>query len=215
MQQVRSVAWVLGRRAPEPIRRTPMEHARVNEAGLAEVIVDGLASDGSARAASAQMAGCPVHRLAAIADAAPAKPSVPAAGAGTDLDEVHFLEQYLRVNGQCPQPRGASRTCTPRWRPRATYRPTADEQTAGAKLAWYNHTRCIAKLYWRSLTARDCRHLYRPPDEIREACLERLGVAASGGNVRPLITIFAPDRPSRPARRVHNAQLVAYLDRAG
>jgi nitric-oxide synthase len=79
----------------------------------------------------------------------------------------------------------------------------------GAKLAWRNHTRCIGKLYWRSLIVRDRRHLPSAA-EIREACFDHLRFAANGGRIRPVITIFAPDHPLRPAARVRNSQLVAY-----
>jgi len=92
---------------------------------------------------------------------------------------------------------------------RGTYTHTSDELTVGARLAWRHHTRCIGKLYWRSLAVRDCRS-QTSAAAIRDACFDHLEFAANGGRVRPVISIFAPDEPQRSAARVRNAQLVAY-----
>jgi nitric-oxide synthase, bacterial len=94
-----------------------------------------------------------------------------------------------------------------------TYTHTTPELALGAKLAWRNHTRCIGKLYWRSLTVRDCRGR-TTAHAIRDACFDHLAWAANGGRVRPLISVFAPDAPGRPAARVRNPQLVGYAGHA-
>jgi nitric-oxide synthase len=155
--------------------------------------------------------GCPFHRLVAVPDPTPAAPAM-----DLDLDEVRdFFAQY-REHTDMPEEALQRRLddVFAEIEARGTYTHTADELTVGAKLAWLNHTRCIGKLYWRSLTVRDCRHV-TAPDEIRDECFEHLRVAANGGRVKPLITIFAPDRPGEPAARVHNAQLVAYAGYRG
>ena len=90
-----------------------------------------------------------------------------------------------------------------------TYTHTTDELTVGAKLAWYNHTRCVGKLYWRSLTVRDCRDV-TTPEGIRDECFEHQRVVHNGGRIKPTITIFAPDAPGKPAARLRNGQIVAY-----
>jgi nitric-oxide synthase, bacterial len=147
--------------------------------------------------------GCPFRHLAAVAE-----PTAP--GAPDPHEARDFFEQYRE---QTRMPRDA-------WRARlhevlgeldacGTYTHTADELAVGARLAWYHHTRCIGKVYWRSLEVRDRRHVVTAP-EIRDECFEHLRVAANGGHVRPVITIFAPDAPGAPAARVRNAQLVAY-----
>jgi nitric-oxide synthase, bacterial len=92
---------------------------------------------------------------------------------------------------------------------RGTYRHSIAELTVGAKLAWRHHTRCIGKLYWRSLAVHDCRHL-NSADEIARACADHLRWAANGGKVRPLISVFAPDTPDSRGPRVRNRQLVSY-----
>ncbi|MFE6893995.1 nitric oxide synthase oxygenase [Streptomyces sp. NPDC057694] len=90
-----------------------------------------------------------------------------------------------------------------------TYTHTPRELEHGARLAWRNANRCIGRLYWRSLHVRDLRHL-DSAEEIAEACADHLRQAAPGGRIRPLITVFAPDRPGRPGPRIWNDQLIRY-----
>jgi nitric-oxide synthase, bacterial len=155
--------------------------------------------------------GCPYHRLVAVPDPAPAPPATE-----LDPDEVRdFFEQY-REQTDMPEDALQRRLedVFAEIEARGTYTHTTDELTVGAKLAWLNHTRCIGKLYWRSLAVRDCRHV-TAAEEIRDECFEHLRLAANGGRVKPVITIFAPDGPDEPAARVHNAQLVAYAGHRG
>ncbi|WP_425265359.1 nitric oxide synthase oxygenase [Streptomyces rubellomurinus] len=90
-----------------------------------------------------------------------------------------------------------------------SYRHTPAELAYGAKLAWRNAARCIGRLYWRSLVVRDLRHLSTAED-IAAECFEHLRVAGNGGRIRPVVSVFAPDRPGRPAARILNQQLVRY-----
>ncbi|WP_084728812.1 nitric oxide synthase oxygenase [Streptacidiphilus neutrinimicus] len=90
-----------------------------------------------------------------------------------------------------------------------TYTHTPQELAFGARVAWRNASRCIGRLYWRSLVVRDLRHLRRP-DDVAEQCFEHLRVAANGGRIRPVVSILGPDLPGRPAPRLLNEQLVRY-----
>ncbi|MFZ3572327.1 nitric oxide synthase oxygenase [Streptomyces sp. BH097] len=90
-----------------------------------------------------------------------------------------------------------------------TYTHTPQELVFGARVAWRNANRCIGRLYWQSLRVRDLRHL-TTAEEIAEACAEHLREAAPGGRIRPLITVFAPDRADRPGPRIWNEQLIRY-----
>jgi nitric-oxide synthase len=174
----------------------------------ADVQRNQAASEQPMRAEDQPMGRCPVHdgsplRLVRAADST--------ATGSLNLDEVwDFFRQYRAFTNMSPG----------EWRKRlddvegeidagGTYRHTSAELIAGAKLAWRHHTRCIGKLYWRSLTIRDCRHLTSALD-IRDACLTHLSVAANGGHVRPVMSVFAPDSPLHPGPRVRNSQLVAY-----
>ncbi|MER5974286.1 nitric oxide synthase oxygenase [Streptomyces sp. NPDC002055] len=92
---------------------------------------------------------------------------------------------------------------------RGTYRHTPDELAFGARVAWRNSNRCIGRLYWRSLQVRDLRQLDDAASMARE-CVAHLRLAANGGRIRPLITVFAPDEPGRPGPRIWSEQLVRY-----
>lgn len=90
-----------------------------------------------------------------------------------------------------------------------TYWHTPAELAFGARVAWRNSSRCIGRLYWRSLRVRDCRHLTAAADIAAES-ITHLREATNGGRIRPMITVFAPDGPYRPGPRILNSQLIRY-----
>jgi len=90
-----------------------------------------------------------------------------------------------------------------------TYRHTDAELTFAAQVAWRNSSRCIGRLYWRSLRVRDRRHLSSAAD-VADECFAHLRAATNGGRVRPLITVFSPDQPGQPGPRILSPQLAAY-----
>ncbi|MFE6461039.1 nitric oxide synthase oxygenase [Streptomyces cinereoruber] len=90
-----------------------------------------------------------------------------------------------------------------------TYEHTPQELAFGARVAWRNAARCIGRLYWRSLVVRDLRHV-SSADGVAGACFEHLRLAGNDGRIRPVISVFAPDRPGRPGPRIVNDQLVRY-----
>jgi nitric-oxide synthase len=90
-----------------------------------------------------------------------------------------------------------------------TYWHTAEELSFGARVAWRNNARCIGRLYWRSLQVRDLRTVSAAGDVARH-CFDHLRVAHNGGKIRPMISVFAPDTPTRPAPRIWNEQLIRY-----
>lgn len=97
-----------------------------------------------------------------------------------------------------------------------SYVHTPDELSYGAKLAWRNASRCIGRLYWRSLLVLDRRRA-RTADEIFGLLLRHLHIAAGApgtdreaGTIRPTISVFAPAAPGQPHARVWNDQLIRY-----
>ncbi|NUR62541.1 MAG: nitric oxide synthase oxygenase [Catenulispora sp.] len=90
-----------------------------------------------------------------------------------------------------------------------TYEQTPAELEYGVQVAWRNSSRCIGRLYWRSLRLRDRRDA-ETPVRIAAECVSHLRAATNGGRIRPTITVFAPDRPDRPGPRIRNEQLVRY-----
>src|SRR5690349_9715902 len=89
-----------------------------------------------------------------------------------------------------------------------TYVHTPDELAYGAKMAWRNASRCIGRLYWRSLVVLDRRRA-RTADEIFALLLRHLDIAGRTA-IRPVISVFAPATPGRPYARIWNEQLIRY-----
>ena len=90
-----------------------------------------------------------------------------------------------------------------------TYWHTPEELAFGARVAWRNNARCIGRLYWRSLQVRDLRTVSDAAG-VAGQCVEHLRAANNGGKIRPMISVFAPETPSRPAPRIWNEQLIRY-----
>jgi nitric-oxide synthase, bacterial len=90
-----------------------------------------------------------------------------------------------------------------------TYAHTRPELIFGAQAAWRNASRCIGRLYWRSLRVRDLRAV-RSADLVAAHCAEHLRQAGNDGKVRPVMSVFPPDAPDAPAPRIWNEQLIRY-----
>jgi nitric-oxide synthase len=90
-----------------------------------------------------------------------------------------------------------------------TYAHTADELAFGARAAWRNSSRCIGRLYWRSLRVRDRRHV-TAAEQVAAEAFAHLREATNGGRVRPTLTVFAANTPERPGPRIWNEQLIRY-----
>ncbi|GAB7050362.1 nitric oxide synthase oxygenase [Catenuloplanes indicus] len=93
-----------------------------------------------------------------------------------------------------------------------TYTQTFDEIAYGAKVAWRNASRCIGRLYWRSLVVLDRRDAHTA-EHIFALLLRHLrqaGNMSNPGMLRPVISIFQPATPGRPYPRIWNEQLIRY-----
>jgi len=89
-----------------------------------------------------------------------------------------------------------------------TYVHTTDELAYGAKMAWRNASRCIGRLYWRSLVVLDRRRA-RTADEIFSLIVNHLQTAGTAA-IRPVISVFAAAQPGQPFARIWNEQLIRY-----
>ena len=94
-----------------------------------------------------------------------------------------------------------------------TYVHTTDELGYGAKMAWRNTSRCIGRLYWRSLVVLDRRRA-RTADDIFSLLVRHLQTAGADA-IRPVISIFAAAQPGRPYARIWNEQLIRYAGYRG
>lgn len=90
-----------------------------------------------------------------------------------------------------------------------TYTHTAAELEFGARVAWRNSSRCIGRLYWKSLRVRDRRQI-SSAEGVAIECVKHLREASGEGKIRPTITVFAPDTPQRAGPRILNEQLIRY-----
>ncbi len=95
-----------------------------------------------------------------------------------------------------------------------TYVHTGPELVFGARVAWRNASRCIGRLYWRSLLVLDRREMMSA-DQIFRHVVGHLRIAAGGrgrdgGQIRPVVSVFAPARPGHPYARIWNEQLIRY-----
>lgn len=122
-----------------------------------------------------------------------------------------FVQLFAAEHPESIDPRARFEEITAEVERHGSYEHTPAELEFGARVAWRNASRCIGRLYWQSLTVRDMRAL-RHPGDIAEQCVEHLRVASNRGHIRPVITIFAPDRPGRPAPVLLNEQLMRYAD---
>lgn len=94
-----------------------------------------------------------------------------------------------------------------------SYTHTPDELAHGARMAWRNSSRCIGRLYWRSLIVLDRRSV-STPQMVFENLVSHLELATGEGErrgrLRPVISVFAPAMPGKPVTRLWNDQLIRY-----
>ncbi len=95
-----------------------------------------------------------------------------------------------------------------------TYRHTPAELAFGARIAVRESGWCPDSVPWRGVLVRDLRGI-RDAAEVAEECVRHLRMAAGGGQVRPMVSVFAPDTPWRVGPRIRNDQLVRYAGYSG
>jgi nitric-oxide synthase len=133
-------------------------------------------------------------------------------GAAREVDRSaaeDFLELFHAENPQAGPMRARLSAVVQEIDETGTYWHTADELAFGARVAWRNNARCIGRLYWRSLHVRDLRTVSDTAG-VAAQCVEHLRASNNGGKIRPVISVFAPDTPTRPGPRIWNEQLIRY-----
>jgi nitric-oxide synthase, bacterial len=143
---------------------------------------------------------------------APAPARCPRRDDGALLDAAEaFIRHFAAENPGAGDPHRRIADVTAEVARSGSYHHTPDELVFGARVAWRNAARCIGRLYWNNLTVRDLRHV-QDSDDIAQECFEHLRLATNGGRIRPVISVFAPDRPGRPGPTLLGEQLVRYAD---
>lgn len=94
-----------------------------------------------------------------------------------------------------------------------TYTHTRHELIHGARMAWRNSSRCIGRVYWRSLVVLD-RRSPGTHQMVFEDLVTHLRMATGEGDnrgrLRPIISIFGQSVPGRAVTRLWNDQLIRY-----
>jgi nitric-oxide synthase, bacterial len=132
--------------------------------------------------------------------------------APVDVAEAEeFLRQYFEENPQEQSVDARLSKVRAEIAATGTYQHTHGELLFGARVAWRNASRCIGRLYWRSLVIRDLRNVSRP-DEVFDELVNHLQLAGQRERslIRPVISVFAPHRPGQARTRLWNEQLIRY-----
>ncbi|WP_084773416.1 nitric oxide synthase oxygenase [Nonomuraea candida] len=139
---------------------------------------------------------------------APATRAVP--GRTTDLREA---ERFIRLfHAENPSAGGMAARLRDVARDVArygAYTHTYEELQFGARVAWRNSSRCIGRLYWRSLRVRDRREV-GTAEGVALECVAHLREATGDGKIRPTVTVLPPDTPALRGPRILNDQLIRY-----
>lgn len=126
------------------------------------------------------------------------------------LDEAKaFVRQMWHERAQPEQAAPRIGEIEAEWGVRATYRHTVQELEAGVRIAWRNAPRCIGRLHWDSIVVRDCRHL-DDHESIAASLIEHIRLATNGGDLVPMVSVFAPEDPQGRSWRIWNPQLIRY-----
>ncbi|WP_223199477.1 nitric oxide synthase oxygenase [Solihabitans fulvus] len=128
-------------------------------------------------------------------------------------DTLAAAEEFLRMFHDAHPEAGAVGTRLAQVRAEVaetgTYRHTPQELAYGARVALRDSGWCTSGVPWRRLKVRDLRGL-RKASAVAHECVEHLRLATNGGQIRPLVTVFAPDSPEAPGPCIWNEQLVRY-----
>ena len=120
-----------------------------------------------------------------------------------------FIEHHAREIGTDHDPNARVEEILRELEATGTYTQTPSEIEWAGRAAWRNSTRCVGRLYWKSLRVIDAREANTPARQ-EEAIRSHLSLATNGGAIRPVMTVFPPDRPGLPGPRIRNHQLIQY-----
>lgn len=124
-------------------------------------------------------------------------------------EALHFIKQFFHETRPGVEHQTRADEVYDEIKRSGIWTPTSEELGFAAQIAWRNAERCVGRLYWKGLHLRDCRHI-TAPKEIADALFDHLRFAFNGGDLRPAISVFAPETTLRPCTRIWNPQLLRY-----
>ncbi len=130
---------------------------------------------------------------------------------GERLEEaLAFIRQFARESGM-PDTARRQREQAIRHALKAEghYVHSAEELAFGARVAWRNHSRCIGRLFWKSLDVIDCRDV-TTPDAVAAQLFQHMRTAFGDGRIRSMITIFAPVVRDAVPITIESPQILQY-----
>jgi len=89
-----------------------------------------------------------------------------------------------------------------------SYTHTAEELQHGARMAWRNNSRCIGRLFWKTLQLLDFRHL-EDEEDIFSALFQHIAKGTNDGRIKPTISVFR-QTSEQFKLRIWNHQLLRY-----
>jgi nitric-oxide synthase len=152
----------------------------------------------------------PAARVQPAHEGLPTPPGQAKSASAVNPDEAaEFLELFHAENPSAGPARPRIAAVYREIEQTGTYWHTPEELAFGARVAWRNNSRCIGRLYWKSLRVRDHRKVGDVAG-VASRCVDHLRAASRGGKIRPTISIFAPDTPAAMGPRIWNEQLIRY-----
>lgn len=140
-----------------------------------------------------------------------ARPELPDVPAVSPDEAEEFLLGYHAENPDAGSAAARIRTVRGEIFATGTYNQTPDELAWAARVAWRHAARCSGRGpdKWKRLRLRD-RRWARTTAEVAAETVGHLHEATNRGNIRSVITVFAPDTPRRRGPRIINPQVLRY-----
>lgn len=121
-------------------------------------------------------------------------------------EAIQFIQDCYRELGMEPAAAARIQQICAEIDATGSYTHTFEELKHGALMAWRNNTRCIGRLFWKTLKVFDARQVASSAD-VWKALEHHLEYATNEGNIRSVITIFPP---GYNAWLLENSQLIRY-----
>ena len=87
---------------------------------------------------------------------------------------------------------------------------TLQELKHAVQYAWRNATKCVGKIWWETLTLRDCRYI-QSVEEMFETICEHLKKSINNGRIKNTISVFPQKKTGQPDLfRIWNRNILMY-----